>query len=339
MRAPDFWSENQGPLAGLVAGLLAPVGIAFDAAGRLRRAVARPYRAAAPVICVGNLVAGGSGKTPVVLSLAAIIKARGIDAHIVTRGYGGRLGGPLRVDPATHDARAVGDEALLAAACAPCWVARDRAAGVRAAVAAGARAVLLDDGFQNPHVVKDLSLVVVDAEYGFGNGRLMPAGPLRERIACGLARADAVVLLGNADGSALPQDLAPRGRPILRAALQPLGGERLAGRRVAAFAGIGRPEKFFATLRRIGAELAIERPFPDHHFFRPGEIAALRDEAERAGALPVTTAKDFARLASGERAGIAVLEVELRWRDESALTALLAPLLDRIGDDGRATRP
>jgi tetraacyldisaccharide 4'-kinase len=336
MRAPDFWSESQGPLAGLVAGLLAPVGIAFDAAGRLHRAVARPYRAAAPVICVGNLVAGGSGKTPVVLSLAAVLKARGIEPHIVTRGYGGRLAGPLRVDPARHDARAVGDEALLAAARAPCWVARDRAAGVRAAVAAGARAVLLDDGFQNPHVAKDLSLVVVDAEYGFGNGRLMPAGPLRERISCGLARADAVVLLG--DDGAAPPSLASRDRPILRAALEPVAGERLAGRRVAAFAGIGRPEKFFATLRQVGAELAIERRFPDHHVFRPGEIAALLGEAERVGAQLVTTAKDFARLAPGERAGIAVLEVELCWRDETALTALLAPLLDRIGDDGPAAR-
>ena len=235
MRAPDFWHEPPG----LAAALLAPAGAAWEAAAWLRRAVARPYRAPVPVICIGNLVAGGSGKTPVVLSLAAVLKARGIEPHIVTRGYGGRLAGPLRVDPARHDARAVGDEALLAAARAPCWVARDRAAGVRAAVAAGARAVLLDDGFQNPHVAKDLSLVVVDAEYGFGNGRLMPAGPLRERISCGLARADAIVLLGDPGDGAAPAGLASRDRPILRAALEPVAGERLAGRRVAAFAGIG----------------------------------------------------------------------------------------------------
>src|SRR5216683_3886908 len=158
MRAPEFWHGRSGPMAGLAAGLLAPLGAGWDAASRLRRALARPYRAPVPVICVGNLVAGGSGKTPVVLALAASIATPiatgGVAVHIVTRGYGGRLGGPVRVDPARHDAAAVGDEALLLAACAPSWVARDRAAGVRAAVAAGARMVLLDDGFQNPTVAK-----------------------------------------------------------------------------------------------------------------------------------------------------------------------------------------
>ncbi|HZK89540.1 MAG TPA: tetraacyldisaccharide 4'-kinase [Stellaceae bacterium] len=343
MRTPDFWSEPPG----LVAGLLAPVGAAFDAAGRLRRAVARPYRAPVPVICVGNLVAGGSGKTPVVLSLVAILARRGIDAHIVTRGYGGRLGGPARADPAIHDAAAVGDEALLAAGRARCWVARDRAAGVRAAVDAGAQAILLDDGFQNPHVAKDLSLVVVDAAYGFGNRRLIPAGPLRERIPSGLARADAIVLIdggGGIEPSAVPPSvvqllgLAPIDRPVLRAALEPVDGERFAGQPVVAFAGIGRPEKFFATLRRLGAKLAATRAFPDHHFFRADELAALRRDAERTGAPLVTTAKDWVRLPPSERAGIAVLAVELRWRDESALDALLAPLIDRIGDGGRAVR-
>src|SRR5437773_273421 len=167
MRAPEFWGARGGPMAELVGGLLAPLGIAWDAASRLRRAVARPYRAPVPVICVGNLVAGGSGKTPVVLALAASIATTGLSIAVVTRGYGGRLGGPLRVDPAEHDADAVGDEALLIAGCAPCWVSRDRTAGVREAVATGAGAILLDDGFQNPALDKDLSLVVVDAEYGF----------------------------------------------------------------------------------------------------------------------------------------------------------------------------
>jgi tetraacyldisaccharide 4'-kinase len=335
MRAPDFWSGTRGPLAGLVAGLLSPVGAAVDAAGRLRRAVVRPYRAPVPVLCVGNLVAGGSGKTPVVLALAAVFAARGVAAHIVMRGYGGSLAGPVRVDPAIHDAVAVGDEALLAAARAPCWMARDRAAGVCAAAAAGAPAILLDDGFQNPHVAKDLSLIVVDAEYGFGNGRLIPAGPLRERVADGLARADAIVLIDSGSGS-VPESLAAVGQPILRAALVPVGGLRFVGPPVIAFAGIGRPEKFFATLRALGAKLVAERGFPDHHNFRPQELAALRRDAERAGALLITTAKDWMRLSRAERAGIGVLEVELRWRDAGALDALLAPLLERIGDGGRA---
>src|SRR5947199_3277600 len=245
MRAPEFWHEPPG----FAAGLLAPAGAAWNLAARLRRAIARPYRAPVPVLCVGNLVAGGSGKTPVALSLARLFTDRGIAVHVVTRGYRGKAAGPVQVDPARHDADAVGDESLLRAAVAACWVAKDRAPGIAAAVKAGAQAILLDDGFQNPSVVKDLSLLVVDAEYGFGNGRVMPAGPLREPVATGLARADAIVLLGDA---LPPRQLAEVSCPMLRAALEPVNGERFINRRLVAFAGIGRPAKFFATLRQLG---------------------------------------------------------------------------------------
>jgi tetraacyldisaccharide 4'-kinase len=333
MRAPDFWHDNPG----FVAGLLTPVGAALDAAGRLRRAIARPYRAPVPVICVGNLVAGGSGKTPVALALAALLAARGLTAAIVMRGYGGKLTGPLRVDPDRHDADAVGDEALLAAAQGPCWVSRDRAAGVRAATADGAAAIILDDGFQNPHVAKDLSLVAVDAAYGFGNGRLIPAGPLREGIACGLLRADAAVLIG--DGTeALPPLLADTGRPILQASLVPIDWFRLVGTPLVAFAGIGRPEKFFTTLRAIGARSVVTRGFPDHHRYADAELAKLRGEAAGVGARLVTTRKDWVRLPPGQRADIAVLDIELRWHDEAALDALLAPVLAQVDEHGRTIR-
>ncbi len=313
-------------MAGLVGGLLAPLGTAWDAGARLRRALAHPYRAPVPVICVGNLVAGGSGKTPVVLALAGVIAATGVAVHIVTRGYGGRLAGPVRVDPAEHDAAVVGDEALLIAARAPCWVARDRAAGVRQAVSTGAGAILLDDGFQNPGIEKDLSLIVVDAEYGFGNRRVIPAGPLREPVAAGLARADAIVLIG--DGVA-PDGVREAGRPIFRADLEPVHGERFAGAQIVAFAGIGHPEKFFTTLRRVGATLIAAHPFPDHHRFAEAEIGRLRREAERAGADLVTTAKDWVRLPTRLRNGIGVLEVEISWHDATAVAQLLADILDR----------
>jgi tetraacyldisaccharide 4'-kinase len=337
MRAPDFWNEPPGSKTNILADLLMPVGVAVDAAGRIRRAVTRPYRASAPVICVGNLVAGGSGKTPVALSLAATLAENHVEAAIVMRGYGGRLTGPVRVDPQLHDGVAVGDEALLAAARTACWVARDRAAGVRAAVAGGAKTIILDDGFQNPCVAKDLSLVVVDAAYGFGNGRLIPAGPLRERVAAGLARADAIVLMD--DGAAPGSNRSPAiDRPILRASLDPIDGNRFAGAHVVAFAGIGRPEKFFASLRRLGATIVAERGFPDHHPYRAAELAELRDTAANADAVLVTTAKDWVRLSPLERRDIAVLEVELRWHDKSALDALLAPLAERIADGGSAAR-
>ena len=328
--APVFWGKRPGFLANL----LLPIGAACDAAGRLRRAMSRSYSPPVPVVCVGNLVAGGAGKTPVALALADWLVERGVPAHVVTRGYGGRLRGPVRVDPTRHDALAVSDEALLLARRAPCWVARDRTAGVRAAVAAGAGVILLDDGFQNPAVAKTLGLIVVDAAYGFGNGRVIPAGPLRENLGGGLARADAVVLVtGEGDARDTERLLTARGVRVLRAVLAPVGGERLAGSRLLAFAGIGRPEKFFATLRALGADLVGARAFPDHHPFRAGEIEDLHRDAERAEARLITTAKDIVRVPSPHCAGIEVLEVEIRWPDPIALARLLGPVLQSVHAD------
>ena len=196
MRAPDFWRRGGGPLGAV----LTPLGWGYGLATRLRLAMANPFKASVPVLCVGNLIAGGAGKTPVTLSLGRRLMDQGRKVHFLSRGYGGRRAGPLRVDPDHHGAREVGDEALLLARCAPAWVARDRPGGCRAAIAGGARAIIMDDGFQNPYLAKDVSLLVVDGAYGFGNGRVMPAGPLREPVEAGLARADALVLIG-ADGA------------------------------------------------------------------------------------------------------------------------------------------
>jgi tetraacyldisaccharide 4'-kinase len=322
--APRFWAEAPG----ILADLLMPVGAAWDVAGRLRERLSRPYSAPVPVVCVGNLIAGGAGKTPVASALSTDLAARGIAVHIVTRGYGGSLGGPVRVDPGHHDAAAVGDEAPLLARRTPCWVARNRAAGVREAVAAGAEAVVLDDGFQNPTVTKTLSLVVVDAAYGFGNGRIIPAGPLREKLARGLARANAVVLLGTeAETIELERTGVCTGLPTLSAELRPVAGERLAGSRLWAFAGIGRPAKFFATVRALGAELAGTRAFPDHHPYRTREIEQLRNDAERVRARLITTAKDILRIPPAIRGGIEILEVEVAWRDPALLDELVSPIV------------
>jgi tetraacyldisaccharide 4'-kinase len=330
--APAFWEKPPGFLADL----LQPIGAFWDAAGRLRRALSSTYRAPVPVVCVGNLVAGGAGKTPVVLALAEWFRERGVAVHVVTRGHGGRLRGPVQVDRARHDAFAVGDEALLHAARAPCWIARDRAAGVCAAVAAGADAILLDDGFQNPRIAKTLALIVVDAAYGFGNGRVFPAGPLRENLHDGLARADAVVLVAaSRDAGGTEGMRTAGGLPVLPAVLEPVRGERLAGARLVAFAGIGRPEKFFATLRALGADLVDARPFPDHHLFRAWELEGLRRQAERLGARLITTTKDIVRVPSARCAGIEILEVEIRWPEPVALTRLFGPVVRSVHGDGR----
>jgi tetraacyldisaccharide 4'-kinase len=320
--APEFWSRG-----GLCAQLLQPLAWAHEAAGAARRAFARPWRAPVPVICIGNVVAGGAGKTPVVLSLAQRLAARGATPHILSRGYGGSAAGPLRVDPARHGAAEVGDEPLLLAAAAPTWVARDRVAGARAAAEAGAGLILMDDGFQNPSLEKDLSLLVIDGSYGFGNGKVIPAGPLREPVAAALARADAVVLMGE-DESGIAASVGTT--PILRATLVPVAGTALDGP-VVAFAGIGRPEKFFRTVADTGARLVAARGFPDHHAYAQRTLERLAAEAEAAGARLVTTAKDAVRLPPMWRVRVAVLAVEVRWQDAAALEALLARAERRRG--------
>jgi len=314
--APNFWTEPPR----ILANLLLPIAAAWDSAARLRHVLSRPYHPPVPVICIGNLVAGGAGKTPVALAVTSFLTAEGRDAHIVTRGYGGRLAGPVQVNRTYHDAAAVGDEALLLAARSACWVARDRAAGVRAAVAAGADIVLLDDGFQNPAVAKTLSILVVDAQYGFGNRRVIPAGPLRERLHRGLARADSLVLLGGeAVGPLFDRHETARALPVLPAVLAPVAGERFRGSRVLAFAGIG---------------LVDTRSFPDHYPYQAAHIDRLRHEADRTQARLVTTAKDIVRVPPANRSGIEVLEVEIRWANPPALGDLLRPIVPTAADDG-----
>lgn len=322
MRPPAFWQRD-----GVPARLLSPAGAVYDAAGVLRRRLAAPRPAGAPVICVGNATVGGTGKTPVAIDLARRLQARGRAVHLLARGYGARLpGAPLRVDPARHTCVDVGDEALLLARAAPTWVTRDRLAGARAAVGAGAQVVVMDDGLQNPRLAKDLSLLVVDGATGFGNRRVLPAGPLRESLGRALARADAVVVMGR-DQAGLATLLAGAG-PVLAARLVAGAGlERpLRGRRVLAFAGIGRPAKFFDALAAMGAEVVGTRAFADHHVFSRAELGEVLAGAESAGAVAVTTEKDAARLPAWARARVAVLPVAVEWRHPDALERLLAPI-------------
>lgn len=295
VRAPEFWRQP----GSAASRLLQPASFAYAAAGILRRALARPFTAPAPVVCVGNLVAGGAGKTPTSIAVARWYASRGLAVHFLTRGYGGSISGPHRVDPAKDTADDVGDEPLLLAARSPAWVARDRAAGARAACEAGAQVIVMDDGFQNPGLAKTLSLLVVDGGQGFGNGYVIPAGPLREPVNAGLKRAQAVVLVGDdvlGVRAALDNPLGDR-LPVLSARIVPgPDAERYKGERVAAFAGIGRPAKFYDTLRALGAKVVATRDFPDHYRYRPEDIMGMVEHAAGRDAVLITTAKDAVRL-------------------------------------------
>lgn len=329
MRAPEFWAPGRG---GALSALLVPASWLYGRAVCRRFAATQAWTAPVPVLCVGNLVAGGAGKTPIALDLGARLAARGIAVHFLLRGYGGTAKGPHRVDPANDTSTLVGDEALLLARLAPTWVAADRAAGAKAAVAAGAKAIVMDDGFQNPTLAKTVSLVVVDGAYGLGNGRVLPAGPLREAPEDGLARAQAAIVLDPVNDmiAATLLRLAGRALPILTARTV-LGSEAAAfrGRKVFAFAGIGRPEKFFATLRAAGALVRKTAAYSDHYPYAADEILALKDEAARWQAIPVTTAKDMARIPPEAADGIHVLTIGIEWDDEAALSAVIEPILSR----------
>lgn len=296
--APAFWWRPPG----LQACLLSPFGALVGAAAARRMARPPSFRAAVPVICVGNFVAGGAGKTPTAIAIARRAASRGLSPFVLTRGYGGRLAGPELVDPAMHDARAVGDEALLLARAAPTVVARDRAAGAAFAADRGAGLILMDDGFQNPTLAKDASVVVVDGGVGIGNGLCLPAGPLRAPLGAQLEKTDLVLVIGGAKvvtagpAGALVASAAARGIPAASGQLVPSNAHGLAGRRVIGFAGIGRPGKFFETLEQAGADLVGRHAFPDHHPFTEADAAGLLAAAEAAGAVLATTAKDHVRL-------------------------------------------
>ena len=294
MREPRFW---HGPPS-LKSSLLTPLAALYGAIAA-RRMQRGGLDAGVPVICIGNYHVGGAGKTPTVLALAKLLRELDETPVVLSRGYGGRLRGPVRADPARHAAADVGDEPLMLAATLPVVVSRQRAEGVPLARSLGASVILMDDGFQNPSVAKDASLIVIDASRGLGNGQVFPAGPLRAPLKPQLARTDALIIVGNGTAAeAVAAGIAAQDKPVLHAHLVPdeASVNSLRGRRVLAFAGIGDPEKFFATLHATGIEATLRRGFGDHHRYSIAEARVLLRDAATSGLQLLTTEKDFARL-------------------------------------------
>lgn len=334
LSTPRWWYVRENAPARLLRVLMTPVSWVWAAATARRLAKAQPVDPGVPVISIGNLTVGGSGKTPVAREVLRLLREAGIEAHGLSRGYGGRLAGPVRVDPASHTAADVGDEALMLAGDGAFWVARDRTAGAQAAVAAGSAVLVLDDAHQNPALSKALSLVVVDGEtrggeWPFGDGAIFPAGPMREPLAAGLGRADAVILLLPADLAAadpeLVSTLAPV--PVLVARLEP--GEPPPSGPQIGFAGVAKPWKVERALKAAGCDLRDFAPFPDHAAFREADLEFLSRRASDEDAGLVTTEKDWARLPGPWRQRVKAWPVRARFEDEHAARAMLLDAVRR----------
>lgn len=336
MREPAFWrTDAPRGSAALTRALLRPLAALYTWAGRRRLARTLPQSVDCPVICVGNLTLGGTGKTPISQTILARLKAMGIKAQALSRGYGGKLKGPVEVDPDHHAAADVGDEPLLLARSAPVWVSRDRPAGAQAALEAGAQMIIMDDGHQNPTLKKDLSIIVIDGVAGWGANLVFPAGPLREPVQDGLARADAVIVMTPGP------DHIPRYQalgldtleiPVLQAWLAPL--EAPPAGALIAFAGIGRPGKFFDSLARAGADVRDQADYPDHHPYSASDLNWLEALAQKHEAQLITTEKDWVRLPADFRKRVKAWPVRAEFANPAALDALLHRVVDAASEHG-----
>jgi tetraacyldisaccharide 4'-kinase len=335
MREPAFWHRPPSWMSLVLTPLAALYGLV--AGTRLQR---KGFDAGIPVLCVGNYHVGGAGKTPTVLALTNVLRDLGETPIVLSRGYGGRLRGPIKVDPERHVAEDVGDEPLMLARTVPVVVARERVDGVALARSQGATVILMDDGFQNPAIAKDASLIVIDAGRGLGNACVFPAGPLRAPLSPQLDRTDALIVIGEGNAAApVAAAIAAQGKPVLSAHIRPDDASvaLLRGKRVLAFAGIGDPARFFRTLRSGGIEVVVERIFPDHHPFSKSEIETLLAEAKFVSLTLVTTEKDLARLRNAEGLAswaneIVPFKVTLEFDDAAALRKLVSATLFKARD-------
>lgn len=324
MKAPLFW-KNKGSL---YEKFLSPLAALYYLIASQREKFTLKTIIPIPVICVGNIVMGGTGKTPLTKMIATTLKEQGFNVHILSRGYGGNLKGPLLVDTSSHTAQEVGDEPLLLAQTIPTWIAKNKAEGAKAAAKAGAEILILDDGLQNPMLHKDFSILVVNGEYGLGNERIFPAGPLREPVESALKKVNMIMVMGK-DRHALEKRWLGSG-PIFHGDLHPSENDvqALKNSPIYAFAGIGHPEKFFAMLRHYGLHVIAEKAFPDHYFFKSRDLNELRAQAHHLKAQLVTTEKDFLRLPHDIRSEVKIIRADVMIEEENLFSNLISKAIN-----------
>jgi len=336
-KMPKFWYSQKTFQDKILKDIFLPASLVYGWLVKKRFELYFPVPMERPIICVGNLVTGGAGKTPLVMSLVDGMKERGYNPHILTRGYGGEEEGPVQVSPARDTAKYVGDEALLLVNKAPTWVAKNRQLGAQVAMDSGANIIIMDDGFQNPIIYKDFSIIVIDGKVGFGNRMLIPAGPLREPIEQGINRAQVLVIIG--EDMVNTEEKLKRINPnliILHASIVTSKDcPDIKDKKVAAFAGIGRPEKFKESLESEGAEVAMWKNFPDHYEYNENDLQQFIKDAEAKDLTIFTTAKDFVRVPVSLKEKISVFNIELEWHDDG-LDKLLSAIEECIKERGVA---
>ena len=317
MQAPKFWEEES--IQSLV---LMPVSYLYEFLYKLRNKLTKTIKLKIPIICIGNITVGGAGKTPTAIAVAEYLISKGLTPHFLSRGYGRKLKGTLKVND-EHTALMVGDEPILLSKVAPTWVCSNKLDGAEEAQKNGAEVIIMDDGFQNPSIHKDLSILVIDEGFGIGNGKIIPAGPLRERAPEAFNKADGVIIIKTADGK--KKDFKKYfDKPTIHANLVPAEDSSMfSGSKVVAFCGIGRPKKFYSTVESIGAKIITKHDFSDHHTFTPDELMKIIEESSSLDAIPITTEKDWIRLPQEAKKMISYIKVNLIFSNPNVIYKVL----------------
>jgi tetraacyldisaccharide 4'-kinase len=316
VKTPFFWYQSKG----FYSTILSPLSWLYEKGAKIHRTWSKPQKFSVPLLSVGNITSGGAGKTPTAIALGDLLQKKGFKIHFVTRGYGGKIAGPLKVDPSVHQASMVGDEPLLLAQKAPTWVAKDRRQGVQKAIEDGAEVIILDDAHQTHRLFKDVSFVVVDLMQGFGNECVIPAGPLRENLEDGLERADAFIGIGEKVDNKLSGKLVFRAKSIFQPVSFP-------SNRIIAFCGLGFPQKFYKSLEKEGLTLLATESFPDHYVYKEKDLIDLQFLAKKHQAILVTTRKDWVKIPPSWHPNIYVLDLEIQFED---LERVFRFILDKV---------